>query len=136
MAVVYERFKANLMNKLVNLGSGGDVIKVALMDNLHTETAGNNTWSQVSANEISGTGYTAGGATLASQTVTQGASATFDGADTAWTTASFTAYYAVLYDDTLVGKDLICSFDFGSAQTVSNDTFTLQWSGTGIITLG
>lgn len=132
---IYERFKANLMDKIVDLGTGGDVIRVALMDNVHAFTATHNTWSQVSANEIAGTGYTANGELIANQTVTQAASAKFDGDDNAWTTATFSAYFAVLYDDTLAGDDLICSFDFGGVRTVTTGTFTIQWHANGIITM-
>jgi len=129
----YNRFKANLMNKEVDLEA--DTIKVALLDDNHSFTATDNTWSDVSANEISGTGYTAGGETLASKAVTQGATTKFDADDVSWTSASFTAYHAVIYDDSLVGDDLICSIDFGGAKTVSNGTFTIQWDASGIITL-
>lgn len=132
---IYNRFKANLMEGDCDLAAAGDTIKVALMDDVHAFAAANNVWADVSANEISGTGYTADGATLANQSVTQGATTKFDGDDTAWTSASFTAYHAVLYDDTLVGDDLICSIDFGGAKTVSSGTFTIQWDAAGIITL-
>jgi len=54
--------------------------------------------------------------------------------DSAWTTATFTAYHAVIYDST-AGNDLICSIDFGGAKTVSAGTFTIQWDSDGIITL-
>lgn len=130
---IYERFKANLMNKEVDLEA--DAIRVALLDNSHTFTAANNTFSQVSANEISGTGYTANGELLTSKAVTQGATTDWDAADTAWTTATFSAWHAVLYDDDLAGDDLICSFDFGGEQAVSSGTFTVQWNASGIITL-
>jgi hypothetical protein len=130
---IYERFKANLMNKIVDLEA--DVIQVALMDNSHVFTATNNVWTDVSANEISGTGYTANGVVLASATVTQAATTKFDGNDSAWTTATFTAYHAVLWDNTVATDDLICSFDFGGAKTVTAGTFTIQWHANGIITL-
>ncbi len=135
--VMYQRFMANLMDKLVDLGSGGDTIKVALMATGHSaSTAADNAWADVSANEMAGTGYSAGGATLAGQTVTQGVSAKFDGTDSVWTTSTFSAYYAVLYDDTLAGDDLICSFDLGGVQTVTAGTFTINWNAAGIIILG
>ncbi len=134
---MYQRFMANLMDKLVDLGTGGDTIKVALMATGHSaSTAADNTWADVSANEMSGTGYTAGGSNLAGQTVAQGSSAVWDGTDLAWTTATFSAFYAVLYDDTLAGDDLICSFDFGGVQAVTAGTFTIEWNASGIITLG
>jgi len=130
---IYNRFKANLMNKEIDME--GDTIRVALLNNSHSFTAAHNTWSQVSANEISGTGYTANGESLASKAVTQAATTKFDATDVAWTTATFTAYHAVLYDDTMTNDDLICSFDFGGAETVTSGTFTIQWHADGIITL-
>lgn len=130
---IYNRFKANLMNKIVDLEA--DVIQVALLDNSHTFSAAHNVWTDVSANEISGTGYTANGEVLAGAAVTQAATTKFDGTDTAWTTATFTAYHAVLWDNTVATDDLICSFDFGGAKTVTAGTFTIQWHVNGIITL-
>ncbi len=130
---IYNRFKANLMNKETDLE--GDTVKVALLDNSHSFSATDNTWSDVSANEISGTGYTAGGATLANKSVTQAATTKFDADDTEWTTATFTAYHAVIYDDTMTNDDLICSIDFGGAQSITASTFKIAWHSDGIITL-
>ncbi len=131
---VYERFKANLMNKIVDLEA--DAIQVSLMDNVHAFTATHNIWTDVSANELpTAGGYTAGGATLAGAAVTQAATTKFDGTDTAWTTSTFSAYHAVLWDDTVATDDLIFSFDFGVIKTVTAGTFTIQWHANGIITL-
>ncbi len=132
---MYNRFKANLMNKIVDLGTGGDTLQCALLDNSHSFTAANTVWGDVSANEISGTGYTANGVVLANQAVTEAATTKFDADDAAWTTATFSAYHAVLWDNTVATDDLICSFDFGSVQTVTAGTFTIQWHADGIITL-
>ncbi len=131
---IYNRFKANLMNKVVDMEA--DTIKCALLDNVHTFSAGATVWtSGVDVNEIAGTGYTAGGATLAGKAVTEAATTKFDATDVSWTTATFTAYHAVIWDDTLAADDVICSFDFGGAQTVTAGTFTIQWHANGIITL-
>ncbi len=131
---IYNRFKANVFNKEVDLEA--DVIKVSLMDNVHAFTATNSVIGDVSANELpTAGGYTAGGATLASAAVTQAATTKFDGADTAWTSATFSAYHAVLWDDTHATDDLICSFDFGGIKTVTAGKFTIQWHANGIITL-
>ena len=134
---IYDRFKANLMNKEVDLE--GDVIKVALMDTNHAFTTTHNTWSQVSANELDEldvgvTNYTVA-ATLGTKSVTQGTTTKWDAADSTWASATFTAYHAVIYDDTLTNDDLICSIDFGGAKSVSAGTFTIQWHTDGIITL-
>lgn len=133
---IYNRFKANLANKIVDWEA--DTIKVMLLDNSHSFDADHDVIGDVSANEISGTGYTAGGATLANASVTQDDTndlAKLDGDNTAWTSASFTAYHGVIWDDTVATDDLVCSFDFGGAQTVTSGTFTLQWHADGIITL-
>ncbi len=134
--LIYNRFKFNLMGGIVDLDTSGDAIQVALMATGHSaSTVADDEWGDVSGNEMSGTGYTANGATLAGQAVTQAATTYLDGTDTAWTTATFTAYYAVLFDDTVSLDPLICSFDFGGAQAVTAGTFTIQWNASGIITL-
>ena len=137
---VYNRMKANLMNKLVSLANAGDVIKVALLDTNHVFDADNNVFTDISANELSssGTGYTSGGETLANQLVTQDDTndlAKFDADDVQWLTATFTAFHAVIYDDTLAGDDLIGSIDFGGAKTVTGGTFTIAWNANGILRL-
>jgi hypothetical protein len=130
---IYNRFKANLLNKEIDLEA--DTIKVMLLNNSHAFTATHNQKSEIVANEITGTGYTAGGAALANKAVTQAATSKWDADNTAWTSASFTAYHAVIFDNTLTNDDLICSIDFGAAKTVSAGTFTIQWHTDGIITL-
>jgi hypothetical protein len=130
---IYERFKANLMNKEVDLEA--DTIQCALMTNSHSFTSTHNVWTDVSANEASGTGYTADGVALAGKAVTQGGTTKFDATDASWASATFTAYHAVLWDNTVATDDLICSFDFGGAKTVTAGTFTIQWHANGIITL-
>ena len=130
---IYNRYKANLMNKEVDMEA--DTIKVALLNNSHTFTATNNTWSDVSANEVSGTGYSAGGEALANKAVTQAATTKFDADDTTWSTGTFSAYHAVIYDDTMTNDDLIASIDFGGEQQVTAADFTIAWNASGIITL-
>lgn len=123
---IYNRHKYNLM--IANIDLVDNTVSCALMNNSHSFNAAHNTWSQVSANEISGTGYTANGATLANKAVTQASTTKWDADDTSWTTATITAYHAVLYS----GTDLIASFDLGGAQTVTAATLTLQWDANGI----
>ena len=133
---IYNRFFANIMNKEVDLEA--DTIKVALLSSSYTPNKDHNTWSDVSANEITGTGYTAGGATLANKSVTQDDTndqATFDADDVTWASSTITARYAVLYDDTLTNDDLVAIFDFGSDQSSSSGNFTLQFNSSGIMAL-
>lgn len=130
---IYTILKTNLMNKLVNLGT--DTINVALLNSTPSFVATNTLWSQLSANEISGTGYTAGGVALASQTVSAvGTTAVWSANSAQWTSSSFTAYGAAIYDVT-VSNNLIALIDFGGALSVSSGTFAIIWSASGIIIL-
>ena len=128
----YSRFKANLMNKEVDLE--GDTIKVMLLDNSHSFTAADNVIGDVNANEISGTAYVAGGATLANKAVTQAATTKFDADDTVWSAATFSAWHAVIYDVTAT-SNLMISLDFGGEQALVAADFTIKWHADGIITI-
>ena len=136
---IYNQFKAEIMKKTIDLVN--DTVKVALLSNSHAFDADNDGWASVSANELaSGSGYTTGGATLGSKTVTANDSTdkgVFDAADTSWTTATFTAYHAVIYDDTpsSPADPLIASIDFGGAKTVASGTFTITWHADGILSI-
>lgn len=129
---IYERFKANLMNKVVDLE--GDTIKAMLLDGSHSFTATDNVIGDVDTNEVSGTGYTAGGETLTTKSVTQAATTKFDADDTVWTTVTVTTSHLVLYDVTAT-SNLIASLDFGGSQVIVGVNFTIVWNAAGIITL-
>lgn len=131
---IYNRFKANLMNKEVDLEA--DSLIVMLMDNVHAFNAANNVVGDVDANELpTAGGYTQKTEALANGTVTQAATTDFDADDSVWAASTFTAYHAVIYDDTIATDDLVLSIDFGGAKTVTAGTFTIQWNASGIITL-
>lgn len=129
---IYNRFKANLMNKVVDMEA--DVIGVMLLDNSHSFTATDDVIGDINTNEVSGTGYVQGGDTLNSKAVTEAATTKFDADDIVWSTATLTAYHAVIYDST-ANSNLICSIDFGGAQTVTAADLTIEWDANGIITL-
>lgn len=65
---VCNSFKQELFEGVHNLANAGDVIKFALYTNAATLDATTTVYS--ATNEVSGTGYTAGGVTLANQAVT------------------------------------------------------------------
>ena len=128
---IYNRLKANLMNKEVDLEA--DTINVALYDNSHAFTATDTTYTTTNELATAG-GYTQGGQALAGKAVTEAATTYWDATDTSWTSATFSTYHCVIYDST-VSDDLICSIDFGGEQTVTSGTFTIQWHANGIISL-
>ena len=106
-----------------------DTIKIALFTS--SATLGATTTAYSTTNEISGTGYSAGGVALTSQVVsTSSATAYFDSADPSWTTASFTANGAVIYNSTNSDK-AIAVLAFGGDFTVSAGTFTIVFPAAG-----
>lgn len=137
---IYTLFKADLMRGVHDFTS--DSVKVGLLNNSHSFTATNDAWADVSANETSGTGYSAGGLAVTGETVTTDdgdAEGVFDiTTDPAWTSASFSAYHAVFYNDTPTSPTadpLICSVDFGGIQTVTSGTFTIVLNSEGLINI-
>ena len=137
---IYNIFKANCMSGRVDLaGSGSHTINCALLTSSHSFQADNSYWTAISANECPGTGnYTTGGATITGKTVTQDNSndrGAFDADDVTWASSTITARFAVLYDNTLNSKDLICAIDFGQDYSSSSGNFTIQWHANGIILL-
>jgi len=117
-----------------------DTVKVALVSSSYTPNQDTHDyWDDVSANEVTGTGYTAGGATLSSKAVTydSGTNVTkFDAADVSWASSTITARYAVIYVDTGTSSTsaLIAYVDFGSDQSSSSGTFSIVWDAAGIFT--
>ena len=110
-----------------NLGNGGDTLKIALYTS--SATLGATTSAYTTSNEVSGTGYTAGGATLSSQAVAYDATnqvAFFDAADPAFTTATITARGALIYNNSK-SNAAIAVLDFGSDFSSSNGTFQVQF---------
>jgi hypothetical protein len=76
-------------------------------------------------NEITGTGYVAGGNTLTGVTVQQsGTTAYLDFADTTWNPANFTARGALIYNTSL-GNLAVAVLDFGADKTATT-SFTVQ----------
>jgi len=136
---VTNAYKASLLRADVNLDTGGDTLRVALLTDVHvTDVDTQVFWSDINANEISGTGYTAGGETLANQAVTQDNTdneGVFDADDVTWVTATFTARFFVIYQDTGLATTsrIVRVTDFGSNQSVSAANFTIQWSAEGIL---
>jgi len=70
--------------------------------------------------------YTAGGGTLTNVTPTSSSTTAFtDFADLSFTSATITAYGAMIYNDTAAGNPSVCIFDFGGAMASSSGTFTI-----------
>ena len=134
---VYPSWKEKL-TEAINMGS--DTFKVALLGSGGTYNSAHDEWADVSAQEISSAnGYTTPGQNLANVTsALSGSNYKFDADDADWTASSagITAYYAVIYDDTIAGDPLVCHIDFGGVQTaLSGAHFKLVWNASGILTI-
>jgi hypothetical protein len=129
--LLYTTGKSRILSADIDLNA--HTFKCGLLDDGHTPSAADGVWSDVSGDEISGTGYTAGGATMAGLTVgTTGTTAYWDATDVSWSSATFTARYAVVYD-TSDSDRLICLLDFTANRSVVAGSLTIQWSTSGII---
>lgn len=119
-------FKVELMQGVHNFtASTGDTFKLALYDNSASFTAA--TTAYTATNEVGASGsYSAGGGTLTNVTPTSSGTTAFtDFADLSFTSATITAYGALIYNDSAAGDPSVVVLDFGGAKTSTAGTFTI-----------
>lgn len=110
---------------LQGVHASGDVYKVALFTSAATLSKA--TTAYAVTNEVSGAGYTAGGATLAGfATSLDVDTAILDFTDASWAAASITARGALIYNSSKSNK-AVAVLDFGADITSTNGTFTVQF---------
>lgn len=141
-SLVYTNFKYRQLGdtSVTPINTKTDTIKVALLTSAYTPSATTHDFFDDITNEVSATGYTAGGATL---TVTTSQDNTdnegvMDATDTTWTiTSSLTFRYAVIYKSTGTASTspLIALIDFGVDKNIDNEVLTLTWAAEGILNL-
>ncbi len=122
-------FKVEVLKGVHNFtATTGNTFKIALYDS--DATLGASTTAFSSSEEItntSGTAYTSGGATLTSVTpVASSTTAVCDFADVSYSSASFTANGALIYNSS-ASNVAVCAIAFGSDKTATNGTFTIQF---------
>ena len=118
-------FKVEILGGDFDFSSGtADTFKIALFTS--AATLGAATTAYATTNEVTGTGYVAGGNTLTiSQVVTSsGTTAFLDFADTTWTSATITARGALIYKSG-GGDPAIAVLDFGSDKSSTAGDFTI-----------
>jgi hypothetical protein len=138
MASVFPNtFFKHIMNGGIDFDT--DTIKVMLLDSSHSNNIDTQEFiDDVSTNEVSGTGYTAGGATLGSVVVsadTTDDEGVVDAADTTWSSSTITAHYAAIYKDTGTAgtSPIALILDLGADKSSSAGDFTIQWDSEGVI---
>ena len=128
-------FKVEILDGIHNFGVGvirastaADTFKIALYSTL--ATLDSTTTVYTTQDEVTGTGYTAGGNTLViSQVPTSTSTETtawlnFD--NSSWTTASFSADGALIYNSTQ-GNKAVAVLNFGGTKTATAQTFTVTF---------
>ena len=147
-----EALKARILSEGQNLGRG--ILKIDsflnhqldadLMEAIGSEIArqfADTNPTRIVTAEVSGTGYTAGGKTLTTKTITQdnpNDRAVFDADDSVWTLLTTTTNAAVIYKDSgsPATSPLLAYIEFDQEYSPAGVDFTIEWDAAGIFTLG
>lgn len=121
-AAVCNSYKSEI---LTGTHVAADTYKIALYPS--TATLSDATTAYSATGEVTGAGYTAGGATLAGFSVTTdtGTAVLDFTTDPTWASSTITARGALIYNSTKANK-AVCVLDFGSDITSTAGTFTVQ----------
>ena len=123
-------FKKELMEAVHNFkNSGGNTFRMALYTDSSSFTAA--TTAYTSSNEITndaGSAYTAKGESLTRVDPTTSSTTAFtDFADVSWSTATFSAMGAMIFNDSASGDPSVVILDFGALKTATAGTFTVAF---------
>jgi len=138
-ARLYGLFFDSLASKKIDLKT--DTLKVMLCTSAYAPNQDTHQYKSSVTNEVAGTGYTAGGATLTAVTVTYDTATNklkLDSADSSWPSSTITARYAVFYDSTPATdatRPLISYIDFGTDVVASGETLVIELDANGIAAL-
>ena len=128
-------FKVEILDGIHNFGVGvirastaADTFKIALYSTLATLDAATTVYTTL--NEVTGTGYVAGGNTLViSQAPTSTSAETvawLNFQNSSWANATFSADGALIYNSTQ-GNKAVAVLNFGSTKTATSQTFTVTF---------
>ena len=123
-------FKTELLEGKHDFTNGADTMKLALFTSSATLSAATTDYS--TTNEVSGTGYSAGGGTLVNVTPTSSGTTAFtDFNDLTFSSSTITARGAMIYNTQTGGgsgtTDAVAILDFGADKTSTNGDFTIQF---------
>lgn len=120
-------FKVGLLDGDFDFGTGtAQTFKIALYTS--SATLGASTTAYSTSNEVSGTGYSAGGQSLTISQVptSSGTTAFLDFADVTWSSATITARGALIYLANGTTNPAVAVLDFGGDKTSTAGDFTIQ----------
>jgi hypothetical protein len=123
-AALCNSFKLELLPTAAGVHLSGDVYKIALYTS--TATLNKSTTAYATTNEVTGTGYTAGGATLTGLTTALDTDTAYIDwtTDPTWPAATITARGGLIYNSSKSNK-AVAVLDFGGDITSTNGTFTV-----------
>lgn len=142
-AKLYTSFFKSAFNKEVDIDASSNIY-LMLCTASYTPNQDTHRYQSSITNEVSGTGYTAGGKALTAATVTVGTKTiTFDADDVSWANATLTGVnaprYGILVDKapgSAAANPLIGYIDFGDSSYAPNGgTLTISWNAAGIATV-
>jgi hypothetical protein len=121
-------FKVDILSGQQNFSSlsgGPNTFYMALYTS--SASLGPTTTAYTTSNEVIGTGYTAGGQALSISVAptSSGTTAYISFSNVTWAASTITARGAMIYNNTLAGKNAVAIFDFGSDKTSSASAFTI-----------
>ena len=129
-SAICNSFKQEVLQAIHNFtASSGNTFNIALYTS--SATLNKSTTAYSSSNEISntsGSAYSAKGAALTSVTPALSTdTAVCDFNDVSFTSATFTANGALIFNDSASGDPAVCAIAFGADKTVTSGTFTIQF---------
>jgi hypothetical protein len=126
MAISSQFYPASFAAMFNNDNNTGDTYKLMLLSDAYTYSNAHTVVADVSANQISGTGYTTGGATI-----TVSAAQSDDDSKTEFTlgnvlfsSATISFYKGVIYNST--SNALLLYLDFGGVQNANGQNYQLN----------
>lgn len=128
IARTYSKFKLDVVSKNIDLSS--DVIKVSLMKNTYVpDIVGDELWSDISSQEVSGAGYTAGGVVLSGISITQDSNGTIkiNATDVVFSSITVSDWRYIVLHDVSNNDSLIGYIDLTSPSDLEGDTLTIIW---------
>ena len=138
--VTFEEFSLDLANGVHAMAS--DTFKLGLINNDTPPTAADATprWADYSANEVSGTGYTAGGYSLTGTGTSEadGVTTFDDTGNVTWSqngAGPTDIYWGVLYNASASADQAVGFVDMGGAVSLVDGDVSVTWNASGILTI-
>lgn len=141
MAVTSKMYGPALQSLVAGeINFAGSTVKAMLCTSTYTPNQDTHRYKSSVTNETTGTGYTAGGVTLASKVVSYDSASntlSLDANDPTWPGATFSFRYLVFYVDTGTASTspLLSYVDFETTQSVTAATFTYTIPTAGLLTI-